>query len=371
MNRRRVLAIAVKEMMHILRDPFVLGLALGLPLIMVLLFGFAINFDFKNVPVAVYDFDNTRLSRQLVSGFATSGYFAPRTASNAAAPIDEVTAEHAFAALVITPGFSRAVRSGAAGAVQLLLDGSDNVKAGLVGGYCAGIVGAFNRNVTKDEQGAAAPARVCRVRFLYNPELNTSWFIVPGLMVVMTGLLSILLTALTIAREWENGSMELLLSTPVSPLEIIVGKIIPYIVLVLMGMVFVYGAARVVFGVPFEGNHLFLAVTCLLFIAVSLGQGILISTIANSQQQAMQLAFISGMLPALLLSGFIFPIENMPPFFHYFTMILPPRWFVTIIRGIFLKGAGIIELAVPVAVLAVMMLVVITVAVTRSKHDLE
>lgn len=369
MSWKRVRAVASKELMHVLRDPFTLALALGLPVLMVLFFGGAINFDFRGVPLAVYDFDHSRLSRQLTAAFSASGYFTARPAGEGFAPIDEVTAGRAFGALVVSPGFGREIRAGGHGPVQLLIDGSDNLKAGLVGGYCAGVVGAFNERLQQDAPAVRPP--VTRARFLYNAELNTSWFIVPGLIVVVTGLLSILLTALTIAREWENGSMELLLSTPLSPLEVIVGKILPYIALVLTGVAFVYGVARAVFGIPFAGSHLLLVGSCVLFIAASLGQGILISTITRAQQKAMQAAMIAGLLPAMLLSGFIFPIESMPAFFHYFTMILPARWFMTIIRGVFLKGATVTELALSLCALTAMMLVFIAAAVRRSRRDLE
>lgn len=369
MNRQRVLSVASKELMHILRDPFTLALALGLPVIMVLFFGWAIDFDFRGVPLAVYDFDQSRQSRQLAAAFSSSGYFTVRPAKGAFSPIDEVTAERAFGALIIPPGFDRDIRAGGTGGVQLLLDGSDNQKAGLVGGFCAGIVRAFNERLRGETMSAPAPE--LRTRFLYNPELNTAWFIVPGLIVVVTGLLSILLTALTIAREWENGSMELLLSTPLTPQEVIAGKILPYVVFVLTGVAFVYGVARAVFGIPFAGSHAVLIGSCVLYIVVSLAQGILISTITRTQQKAMQAALMIGLLPSMLLSGFIFPIESMPAFFHYFTIILPPRWFMEIIRGVFLKGTPVTELLVPLGALTLMMAVFITAAVKRSRRDLE
>ena len=210
-----------------------------------------------------------------------------------------------------------------------------------------------------------------RTRFLFNPELNSRWFIVTGLFVVAVGVLSILLTALTVAREWETGSMELLLSTPVRPLEIILGKLAPYMGLCLGAVALVYAAARLAFGVPFRGNHLVFLLACVLFLACTLAQGLLISVVTRQQQLAMQLSNITGLLPATLLSGFIFPVESMPLFFRVLTSLLPPRWFIDCCRGIFLKGAGLRELAVPLGALTLIATGLILLATKKFKRDLE
>ncbi|MCX5781323.1 MAG: ABC transporter permease [Elusimicrobia bacterium] len=218
-NISRALSVARKEIMHILRDPFTLGMAIGIPIVFVIFFGFAIDFDFKGIKLSVFDFDHSRQSRELVSVFSSSGYFVPSSGYHLGNPISDVESERSFMALIINPGFGKKIVSGEGDKVQLLMDGTDNRKAGAVNGYVAGINQAVIRRLT----GAAYKSPIdYETRFLYNPELNTKWFIVPGLIVIIIGLLSILMTALTVAREWENGSMELLLSTPVTPLEIVI-----------------------------------------------------------------------------------------------------------------------------------------------------
>jgi ABC-2 type transport system permease protein len=208
-------------------------------------------------------------------------------------------------------------------------------------------------------------------RYLFNGELNSRWFMIPGLLVIIIGLLAVLMTALTVAREWENGSMEMLLTTPATPLDIILGKVAPYIGLGLLDVAMVYLAGRLIFEVPFRGSHLLLLIGSSLFLFVCLAQGLLISVAARNQQLAFQFSMMSAMLPGMLLSGFVFPVESMPIFFQILTSILPPRWFMTVSRGLFLKGAGVVELALPLSVLSLMCFLFIFFAVKRFKTDLE
>jgi ABC-2 type transport system permease protein len=364
----RARAIARKEVMHILRDPFTLAMAVGIPVILVVFFGFAIDYNFRDIRIVVQDQDHTRQSRALAQTLAASGYFLVEAPREGVTPVTEVESERVSAAMVINPEFGRKVAAGEGARVQIVVDGTDNLKAGVMTGYLNGILGA----VTKKLTGATPQTPIELVtRFVYNPELNTQWFVVPGLMVIVTGLLSIFLTALTVAREWENGSMELLLSTPVQPLEVIAGKIMPYIALGFAGIAFVYLFARFIFGVPFEGSYFLFGFSCLFFIGASLAQGLLISIVTRQQQRAMQLSMLAGLLPAMLLSGFVFPIESMPLFFRYLTMILPARWFMVIIRGVILKGAGIVDLWGPFAALVIMNVVLILIAKKRFKRDIE
>lgn len=363
---RRAWSVARKELMHLLRDPFTLALALGLPLALVTFFGYAIDFEVRDITLAVSDRDGGPAARRLKEVLAASGYFIPAETGDGAVRLLE--SGRASAALFIEPGFSRDLGAGRPAAVQLVMDGSDNTRVTAVAGYLQGI----QRSAAKKLAGECPPATLSlETRFLYNPELNSRWFTVPGLIAIIIGLLGILLTALTVAREWENGSMEMLLATPVRPLEIIAGKIAPYAVLVLCGAVLVYLAARLLFGVPFYGSHLLFALACLLFVVAALSQGLFISVATRQQQIAMQFSIVTGLLPSMLLSGFIFPVESMPPFFYYFTMILPPRWFMEAARGIFLRGAGLAELAVPFAALAGLSFILLALALKKFKTDLE
>ena len=367
-NIHRAYSIARKEVMHILRDPFTLALALGLPVMLVTFFGYAIDFEVRDINLAVSDRDNGAQARRLKEIFSSSGYFRLVGPGPGAGPIAMLDSGRASAALFIEPDFSKKIQGGGLVKAQFVLDGSDNSKAAAVMGYLPGIQRAVQARLAGT---VAREPFSAETRFLYNPELNSRWFTVPGLAAIIIGLLAIMLTALTVAREWENGSMELLLSTPVRPLEIIAGKLAPYGALVLAGVFFVYLASRLVFGVPFAGSHLLYLAACLLFITAALSQGLLISVITRQQQVAMQLGMITGLLPSMLLSGFIFPVESMPEFFQYLTMLLPPRWFMAAARGITLKGADLRELAVPFLALGLLSVGMLALALKKFKTDLE
>ncbi len=365
---RRALAIARKEMFHILRDPFTLALALGLPVMMVLVYGEAIEFNLKGISLAVSDQDGTQASRRLVDAFAASGYFKPRPLDAPSRAVDDVGAELTRAALVIPPRFEKDLLAGRSAGAQILLDGADNSTVGPALGYVESIRTLASKRLAGFEP--RMPYEL-RTRFLFNPELNSRWFVIPGLTVVVMAILSIFLTALTVAREWENGSMELLLSTPVQPLEIIAGKLAPYAGLGALALSFVYVMARLLFGVPFVGSLWVFGLGCALFLATYLAQGLLISVAAKQQTIAMQLAMMTGLLPSNLLSGFVFPIASMPLFFRGFTMILPARWFMVISRRSFLQGSSLFQLAGPFAFLAVSCALMITAATRRFKRSLE
>jgi ABC-2 type transport system permease protein len=364
----RAAAMARKEVYHVLRDPFTLLMSLGLPAFMVFVFGFAIEFNVQNIPLAVHDADRTRASRQLIENFGSSGYFVVDRVDSPDAAQRALLRDRDRAALIIPAGMEKDLYGGRAGRAQVLLDGSDNSTVAPVLGY----VGAIQTIAAHRLGEFAAPEPVqLRTRFHFNPELNSRWFVIPGLTAVVMAILSVLMTALTVAREWEDGSMELLLSTPAEPLEIIAGKLAPYAVLGLTAVAVIYVVARTVFAIPFAGNLVVFGAGCLLFLATCLAQGLLISVVTRKQSIAMQIAMMSGLIPAQLLSGFIFPIESMPAFFQYLTMILPARWFVVIARESFLKGSTLLEMATPFLALAVLGAVLVLVAVRKFKKDLE
>ncbi len=367
-NWRRAVSIARKEIYHILRDPFTLATALVLPVFLVLIFGVAIEFNVRNVSLAVSDADQTQSSRQLLETFGSSQYFLLRNTASAAEAMESLTAERARAVLIIPPRFEKDLFEGRNAEVQVLVDGSDNSTVGPVLGYVGAIQTLASRRIA-----AFDPPRIyeLRTRFLFNPELNSRWFVIPGLAVVIMAILSILLTTLTVAREWENGSMELLLSTPVRPMEIILGKLVPYGGLGIIAVSFVFIIALTVFGVPFVGNILIFGLGCLLFLITYLAQGLLISVMTRKQLVAMQLAFVSGLLPSTLLSGFVFPIDSMPLFFQYFTMIFPARWFMEIARDTFLKGSSLPELGGQFLALSLLCLFMVLMTAKRFRRDLE
>jgi ABC-2 type transport system permease protein len=364
----RAAAIARKEAYHILRDPFTLALALAMPIFMVVVYGIAIDFNVKNVELAASDFDQSQSSRRLIDAFRSSGYFLVRPARSPDLGIDDVASERARASLIIPPGFEKDLNNGRSARAQVLLDGADNSTVGPVSGYVGSIQQIASRRLADFDP--PAPYEL-RTRFLFNPELNSRWFVVPGLTVVVMAILSILLTALTVAREWENGSMELLLTTPVEPLEIIVGKLAPYGFLGLLAVGMVFAIARLVFGVPFVGNPLVFGAGCLLFLVTYLAQGLLISVQARNQQIALQFAMLTGFLPSQLLSGFVFPVSSMPRAFQYFTGIFPARWFMNISRDAFLKGSSFMELIGSFAALGAICAFMVYQATSKFKRDLE
>ena len=368
-NLKRALSIAKKEKFHILRDPFTLTMATVLPVVLVLIFGLAIEFNVKDIGLTVHDSDRTLSSRKLTEVFTSSQYFFIKpTRGSMIDAINDLDSERSKASLIIDPKFEHHLQSEGVVRAQFILDGADNSTAGVILGYLNGIQEAASYKLTGIK--VKSPITL-KSRYLFNPELSSPWFIVPGLTVVIIAILSILLTALTVAREWENGSMELLLSTPVQPLEIIIGKLIPYTIIGLSAILLVVLVAMFGFKIPFAGNMVLYGLGSFIFLVACLAQGMLISVIIRTQQLSMQLAMITGLLPSLLLSGFIFPIENMPLVFQNVTSILPSKWFMIISRGIFLKGASIMDLKIPFWALFSLSSILIIVATKKFKKDLE
>jgi len=366
-----VRAIALKEYKHIVRDPFTLAVALVIPLVFVFAFGFIIDLDYKHMHIIVRDNDQSAESRRFLQTMSAGGYF-DLTPSHTPLDADRDLYQNRFPGLlIIQKNFGKNIRAGDSsnpGRAQLMIDGSDNARAGIILSYMTGIT------QTASSVFGYAPAfntDIVRTRFLFNPELNSRWFIVPALATIIIALLSILLTALTVAKEWENGSMELLLSTPVRPYEIVAGKLAPYFALSFFNILLIFVLAVLVFKIPFTGSFILYMAACVIFITGSLALGILISITTRSQAASIQFAFAVGMLPGFVFSGFTFPIENMPAFFRAITFIFPQRWFLTISRSLFLSNAGLSALAVPFICLTIFMCVMIVLSVKKFKKDVE
>ncbi|MGZ6442190.1 MAG: ABC transporter permease [Pseudobdellovibrionaceae bacterium] len=365
---RRARAMALKEVAHILRDKFTLIMALVLPVVIVSIFGLAIEFNLNQLPTIYLDSDKTPSSRLLVEKFGSSHFFEMSPVWQVREGMERIESEKAKGFVIIPPQFEKDLLSGRGAEVQVLVDAADNASASSMLGYLSSIQARAAEAIT--DLKPPSPLRL-ESRFLFNPELNSKWFTVPGLTVILMTMLALLLTALTIAREWETGSMELLLSTPVQPLEIIFGKLAPYGILCLGSVVMVYGVARLGFGVPFRGSHLVYLFGTALFLITYLAQGLMLSVLTRKQMLAMQAALLSGLLPSQLLSGFIFPIENMPKFFQYFTALLPARWYMVISRASFLQGSSFWELRHAFLGLSLIGALFITISVKRFKRDVE
>ncbi|MGZ3770421.1 MAG: ABC transporter permease [Bdellovibrio sp.] len=367
MRLRSIAAIAKKETFHISRDPFTALLALGMPVVIVLFFGYAIEFNMDRIGLAIFDGSKSQTSLDVQKVFLSSNYFIPNYVFNPAEAVQAIDEGRSHAALIIPPSYSRDLKPLSQSSVQILVDGSDNSSAGSILGYLGGI----QKKILEKHFGILRQPLEVETRFLFNPELNSRWFVVPGLTATIVAILSILLTALTVAREWENGSMELLLSTPVSPIEIVLGKLMPYSIMGLSAIIFVFLMAELVFAVPFRGSFIVYFISSLIFLSTYLAQGLLISVITRTQELSMQLGMLSGLLPTTLLSGFIFPVEHMPRLFYYLTMALPARWFISISRRLFLEGASFLDVLPSFLVQCFIFAVMIFLAIKKFKKDVE
>ena len=341
LSARRLWAMSRKEWLHISRDTRSLAMAFVVPAVMVIMFGYIISFDVKDIRMAVLDRDHTTQSRDLVEAFQSSGYFqvtARLDDDRQVAPL--LTRGAVRLVLVISPGFSAALAARQPAPVQALVDGGDANTASIAINYAQAIATTYSVHAVLKGQPLPVPLQA-ESRVWYNEDLKSSNMIVPGLMATIMMILSALLTALTIAREWERGTMEQLAATPVHRLEVILGKLLPYLGIGFVDIILVAVVGGIVFAVPFRGSPIFLMVTAMLFLIGAQGLGIFISATAKSQFLATQLAMITTFLPATLLSGLMFDLSSMPKVLQIISLVVPARYFITAVRGIFLKGVGV------------------------------
>ncbi len=367
----RLLAIARKEAIQLRRDTRSLIMAFVLPLLMVLFFGYAISWDVTDLRLGVWDQDGTRESRELTQAFEASGYFEVVSRPGSYREVEEdLSRGRVKAVLTIPPGYARDLGSGRAVPVQLLLDGSDANTATIAQNYAGAIASRHSTKVLLAGRPMPEVASA-ETRIWYNETLESRNMIVPGLVAVIMSIIAAMLTSLTIAREWERGTMEQLASTPVRGVEIVLGKLLPYLVIGVLDVHVVVVAGILVFGVPFNGSVLLLAGMSILFLLGALGVGIFISSVADSQVFAMQVATIATYLPALLLSGFLFDIAGMPAVLRGLTYLIPARYFVVVTRGILLKGVGVAALWPQVLAMFVFAVVGLTLATRVFKKEIK
>ena len=370
-SRERAAAIFSKECKHILRDPFTLIIALLLPLAIVLILGNSIEFNIRSIKTAYYDADRTESSRELIDTFGSSDYFKTFPIDNPETGFDEILSERARAVLVVPPDFEREIFAGRTGNVQVMVDGADNSSIIAVTNYMNTINTNAYKKILDIPQFMSASPLTFKSRYLFNPELNSRWFSVPGLSAAIIALVAIMLTTLTICREWEKGSMEMLLSTPATTLEIIVGKVLPYAILSFIGFILVFIVARAVFGVPFVGSYLTLTLATIIFILGYLAMGLFISVSTHKQEVAIQVALIVGLLPAVVLSGFVFPVEYMGKIYQAVSDIFPARFYIEIARDQFLKGSSIAQLWHQFTAMSIIAAALLVACLTRFKRTLE
>jgi len=370
-NLMRLLAVARKEFLHVLRDPTSLGLALAIPAMLLVLFGYALRMDVENVPLAVLDHSRTRRSRDFLALYESSRYFSlTRRARTYREVEDALDTGEAVLALVVPADFESRIARGRDCEVQAIVDGSEPNIAGLALAYAQAT--AATESVRLAERALArrgvrvpSPPLELATRVWFNPDLESKDFIVPGLVALVMMVVGALLTSLTVAREWERGTMEQLISTPVSARELIAGKLIPYFVVGSLDVVIAVAMGSLVFGVPIRGSVFLVFAYTSVFLVGALALGFVVSVVTRSQLLANQLAFITTLLPTFLLSGFAFPISNMPGPVRLATYLVPARYLVFAMRAIYAKGLGLGALALELVLLSAFAIAMLTLAMGR------
>jgi len=373
MNPRRLKAVAKKEFLHVLRDPRSLMMGIGIPMLLLFLFGYALTLDVDRVPLVIWDQAQTVESREFISRFSGSRYFDLRLQASGYGQIESaIDRREALIAMVIPPDFSRRLTLGETASVQCIVDGSDPNTATIALGYAEATALGFSRQVAVQRMARSGlaprvPALELRPRVWFNSDMVSRNFIFPGLIAVVMMIMAAILTSLSMAREWETGTMEQLMATPLSGPELVIGKMAPYFCIGVLDLFLSVLVGEFVFLVPLRGSLWLLAPMALLFLFGALSVGMLISIVARNQLLASQLAIVTTVLPAFLLSGFIFPIENMPLPIRVVTHLITARYFVFILRGIYLKDVGLEVLWPEALFLAAFGAIVMAVAVKKFK----
>ncbi|OGW75700.1 MAG: ABC transporter permease [Omnitrophica bacterium RBG_13_46_9] len=371
----RINAILIKEFKQIFRDPRMKTVIFITPLIQIILFGYAANKDINYVPMAIYDRDNTNESREILRRFTYSKYFIPKHYIYTEEEMNWLLNKAQVTVVVhVDRGFGRNLVSGKNATMQLVYDGTDSNTAMIVMGYANAIISDYQNHVLKERADAMGlPSRAPKVdlrdRAWFNGNLVSRNYYLPGVIAVIVTMMSLLLSAMAIVKEKEIGTMEQLIVSPLAPIELIVGKLAPFAVIALIQVILITILGVGWFNIPLRGNPLLLMFSAFIYLFTTLGVGLFISTISSTQQEAMMSVFLFYM-PTMLLSGFAYPIANMPPVIQWLTFFNPLRYFLVIIRGIFLKGVGIDILWVQMAILVVMGFVVITLSALKFRKSL-
>ena len=375
MNFQRVFAIIRKEFVHIIRDPLSLAMAIAMPVLLIFLFGSSLSLDVDKVPLVIWDQNRTSDSREFIGRFTGSRYFLLSGYVNSYGEIEQsIDKREAMLALIIPNDFSRKLETGQKADAQLIVDGSDSNTATIAIGYAKTVTDGYISSLllkTAQRQGekkVAIPLEA-KPRIWFNQNMQAKNYIIPGLIAVIMMVIAALLTSLTVAREWENGTMEQLLTTPLQPRELILGKLVPYFTIGMFDVLLAVLIGEFLFQVPLRGNGALVFAMAALFLPGALTMGMLAGIVTRSQLVASQLAMVLTFLPSFLLSGFMYSIANMPPFLQGLTYVVPARFFVTILKRIYLKGAGLEMLimeAVGLVIFAVVLIVVANIKLKKS-----
>ncbi|HEU5415614.1 MAG TPA: ABC transporter permease [Candidatus Angelobacter sp.] len=376
MKPARLLAVARKEFIHILRDPRSLGMAIAIPMLLLVLFGYALTLDVDHVPIVVWDQSGSQASRELISGFAGSRYFYVRGYVHGYPELERlIDAGDVLMAVVIPRDFAQHVEASRRAPVQVIVDGSDSNTATIAMGYADIVAQSYSRNVSVDDIRRAGERRLdtgvdLRPRVWFNADMESKNYIIPGLIAVIMMVIAALLTSLTVAREWERGTMEQLISTPVTAHELVLGKLLPYWAIGMFDVLLAVLMGEFLFKVPLRGSLTLLFGMAALFLAGALSLGMLISIVTKSQLLASQLAMVLTFLPSFLLSDFMYAISNMPKPIQVLTYLVPSRYFVTLLKGIYLKGVGLEVLGGQALLLAIFSTSMVLLADRKFKKKL-
>jgi ABC-2 type transport system permease protein len=373
----RTWAISKKEFFHIYRDPRSLALVILMPGLLMLLFGYAITIDVKKVSMAVLDRDRTQESLSFIQQFSASPYFSLRTFVQDEREVTRLIDEGKVKMGLILPwDFSKTIKAGRTAPVQVLVDGTDSNTASIILGYVQAVARQFTQEETFQKVARMGTQHITlpvegRTRVWFNEELESKNYFIPGLITVIMSIIGVLLTGQVIVREWEKGTMELLISTPVRKGELMIGKLFPYFILGLLDLSLAVWMAKQIFEVPLRGSIMLLFLLSAIYILTALALGMIISTVASTQLLANQMSMIIGFLPSFLLSGFTFSISNMPHWLQVITYVIAPRYHVTIVKEIFLKGLGFSYLWQETLILAAMAAAGLCVATLKFKKELR
>ena len=377
MNSTRLKAMARKELLQVLRDPRSLIIALLLPVVQMLMLGYGVSLDIKHVPICTLDRERSQQSEALLQHFAASQYFEIASVlDNERELTTAIDAGVCRIAIVVPSDFTLKLNETGTSSVQAIVDATDDNSASVATGYAQAVVSGFSSQVQLDADSAQGQPLIItplaiQSRVWFNEDLESKNFIIPGLAAMILALVGAQLTSLTVSREWERGTMELLISTPVTPMEVMLGKLLPYFGIGLLDAGICIAIALFWFQVPFRGTFLTLFATTALFLVVVLGIGYLISVSIRSQLGASQIALLLTMLPTTLLSGYAFPIDQMPAPIRAITYLVHARYYVTILKGVFLKGLGLYQLAAPILALTAYATVIAFLASRAFKKTLD
>jgi len=375
---KTIFRFVIKEFQQFKRDPKMFGINLIAPVIQLIFLGYAANLDVENIKMVVFDQNRTSISREFINRFASSGYFEIVDYVQSYKELEKTLNQaDAILGLVISRDFEKKIERNEPSELQAIFEGSDGNQASIAAGYVQSIVFGFSEDIIADytdhsgRKISPAGNLKAEVRVWYNPDMKTRNYMVPGIVGLLVSVITLLLTSLAVVKEKEIGTMEQLIVTPIKPYQLIAGKLIPFTVLGLLSVIIVLLAMRIIFNIPVKGSESFLLLSSFFYILSTLGLGLFISTISKTQQQAMMIAIFAVMMPMIFLSGFAFPIENMPEIIQYISYIIPLKYFNIIIRGVILKGLGFADLWINALILLLMGAVILFFSAIRFKSRLE